>query len=643
MAVNLSPVGGVAAQFFTNTGAVLTGGKIYTYAAGTTTPATTFTSSQGVTAWTNPIVLDAAGRVSGSGEIWLTDGINYKFVLKDSNDVLIATYDNISGINSNFVAYTNNQQIVTATAGQTVFNLSISYQPGTNSLSVFVDGVNQYGPGAQYAYTETDSDTVTFVSGLHVGAEVKFTTTQQQGAGAVNASQVTYNPAGTGAVATNVQAKLRESVSVLDYGAIGNGTTDDTAAIQAAITYAYSVAIPKVIFPNKNSTYLISSSISVPQGITLQGEGTVFVSSTGTQGFQTRILKASTMTTAAVVLAGQSAAMANIGVYANAGATGNGIEIQSNTAVLTDVSSNGHAGIGILIGSKVGAYVNCNSFRLSNIVTNYNGSHGLYISDDQSVYPLADANAGSVKDMQSNHNGGSGIYINNCFANTFINLLTESNALYGMRISNKAVKHTVICGDFDEGNTVGEFLDEGANNTFIGLSQSGSTFSGTFYNLLGYNSAFLWALTTTGLTVNGNLAITGTTNPSYGVPYYATSYSAPVANIDTGIVSYSEPTTYDVYINASLDSAGNNRNIPVVGILTISETSGFLFEISFTQIAQPAVTGNTPVVVTAVFWNGVTETTTTDTAGPQIRIKISGFVTTPVGYTKTVARLTNRL
>ncbi len=81
----------------------------------------------------------------------MTDGLIYKFVLKDSNDVTIATYDNISGINSNFVAFVNQQEIVTATAGQTVFNLGISYQPGTNSLSVFVDGVNQYGPGAQYA------------------------------------------------------------------------------------------------------------------------------------------------------------------------------------------------------------------------------------------------------------------------------------------------------------------------------------------------------------------------------------------------------------------------------------------------------------------------------------------------------------
>ena len=68
MAVNLSPVGGVAAQFFDNSGYPLTGGKLYTYAAGTTTPAATYTSSNGATAHSNPIVLDAAGRVP-AGEI----------------------------------------------------------------------------------------------------------------------------------------------------------------------------------------------------------------------------------------------------------------------------------------------------------------------------------------------------------------------------------------------------------------------------------------------------------------------------------------------------------------------------------------------------------------------------------------------
>jgi hypothetical protein len=236
MAVNLSPVGGVAAQFFDNDGNVLSGGKIYTYSAGTSTPATTYTSSNGSIAHSNPIVLDSAGRVP-TGEIWLTDGINYKFVLNNASGTLIGTYDNISGINSNFISFTNNQEIITATANQTVFNLSITYQVGTNSLSVFVDGVNQYGPGAQYAYLETDSDTVTFVSGLHVGAEVKFTSTQQQGAGAVDASQVSYTPAGTGAVTTNVQAKLRQFVSVADFGALSTNTNaQNKTALQAAIT-----------------------------------------------------------------------------------------------------------------------------------------------------------------------------------------------------------------------------------------------------------------------------------------------------------------------------------------------------------------------------------------------------------------------
>ena len=64
MAVNLSPVGGVAAQFFDNSGQVLTGGKLYTYLAGTTTPAATYTTNSGLTANSNPIVLNAAGRVA---------------------------------------------------------------------------------------------------------------------------------------------------------------------------------------------------------------------------------------------------------------------------------------------------------------------------------------------------------------------------------------------------------------------------------------------------------------------------------------------------------------------------------------------------------------------------------------------------
>ena len=208
MSVNLSPVAGAAAQFFDNSGNVLTGGKLFTYLAGTTTPAATYTSSVGITFHANPIILDAAGRVPNGGEIWLADNISYKFVLKDANDVLIASYDNLSGINSNFVNYTIQEEIQTATAGQTVFTLTTTtYAPGTNSLSVFVDGVNQY-EGSIYSFIETNTTTVTFTAGLHGGALVKFTTATPATGTATNANVVTYDPPFVGSPVTTVAAEL---------------------------------------------------------------------------------------------------------------------------------------------------------------------------------------------------------------------------------------------------------------------------------------------------------------------------------------------------------------------------------------------------------------------------------------------------
>jgi hypothetical protein len=97
MSVFLSPFAGAGAQFFTDDGAVLAGGKIYTYAAGTTTPQTTYTSVTGTTANANPIILDSSGRLPE--DMWLTEGVAYRFVLRDSCDVQLGEYDNISGIN----------------------------------------------------------------------------------------------------------------------------------------------------------------------------------------------------------------------------------------------------------------------------------------------------------------------------------------------------------------------------------------------------------------------------------------------------------------------------------------------------------------------------------------------------------------
>lgn len=97
MAVFLSLFAGAGQQFFTNAGVPLAGGKIFTYGAGGSTPQATYTTSAGNIAHSNPIVLDASGRVPGGGEIWLTNNLAYKFVLQTSANVTIQTLDNVGG------------------------------------------------------------------------------------------------------------------------------------------------------------------------------------------------------------------------------------------------------------------------------------------------------------------------------------------------------------------------------------------------------------------------------------------------------------------------------------------------------------------------------------------------------------------
>ena len=91
-----------------------------------------------------------------------------------------------------------------------------------------------------------------------------------------NATGVTYTAPFTGGVAETVSAKLAQTVSVKDFGAVGDGVTDDTLAIQAAVSAANQIYSKSVFFPagkyivNNTINLTINTGVSVPE---IWGEG----------------------------------------------------------------------------------------------------------------------------------------------------------------------------------------------------------------------------------------------------------------------------------------------------------------------------------------------------------------------------------
>jgi hypothetical protein len=125
-------------QFFDLNGAPLSGGLLYTYAAGTTTPLASYTDSTGLIANTNPIVLDSRGEAN----VWLSGAI-YKFALYTSASVLIWTVDNING--STFASNATGDGTTTA------------FSVVNGFTAIYINGVYQN----RNTYTVT-SGTVTF-------------------------------------------------------------------------------------------------------------------------------------------------------------------------------------------------------------------------------------------------------------------------------------------------------------------------------------------------------------------------------------------------------------------------------------------------------------------------------------------------
>lgn len=239
-------------QFTTAAGVPLSGGKVYTYIAGTTTPQATFTDYTGATPNTNPVILNSRGEAN----IWL-GGALYKFKLTDANDVEIWTVDYISAptsavspVLSGSVTIDSNTPTpalkITQTGTGPVLRVQDSADP--DATPFIIDNAGSVGIGTatptQKLDVYTDAAAASTIVTRNTVSSLNFTMS------ASGDAQVTQ----TGAYSLQFATSNTERVRVTDTGNMGVGVSTPIGRLH--------VAGGRALFGPNNEVYAIGVGFS---------------------------------------------------------------------------------------------------------------------------------------------------------------------------------------------------------------------------------------------------------------------------------------------------------------------------------------------------------------------------------------------
>ena len=389
-------------QFSAN-GVPMVGGTLTAYIAGSTTPATTWQDAAMSIANTNPITLDARGECV----LWLDSTVSYKFILKNASGVIQWTQDNI--------------------ASGAVMRTDLAGVTGTSLMG-----------------------------GTWFGGVVATIATL---AGSAGASLLGFIQSSIGAVARSIQDKLRESVSAKDFGCIGNGVADDTAALAKVVTAAMSgvcIHFPKGVYLtsqplNFTSAVNITADIGARIKLTAAGAYVMQINLTGTGAFW-----------------GYGASLKNL-ILDGGGLCADGLVLKGViSSDFINIRATNVTGAGLHL-----AWAQCCTF------TNYTCSRNVEAFTTTPVNGLLidgqTSSANTFVNLVVEHVSGSGVKGLSMINTVFLNGTSEGNNIgleFGAAVSIgwTSVGNTVIGMDLEVNAAADIVLRATANaNTFIGL------------------------------------------------------------------------------------------------------------------------------------------------------------------------------